>query len=190
METEKRLTILEYSALYPNFASKQSGNEFPFLLKCLSVSKALSIQVHPDKPTAEQLHASDPATYTDPNHKPEMAIALTEFEAMCGFREPLTILNELKQVRRRFLVIQLERITSRPPSLGHCSATLSQKWELKMLIVPQYCRFLVKLSVLLPKWSKALLERFLSVVQTTPRVFLQLSCSCTYMSSTLETLAH
>eukprot|EP00923_Selenidium_pygospionis_P004363 GHVN01006999.1.p1 GENE.GHVN01006999.1~~GHVN01006999.1.p1 ORF type:complete len:170 (+),score=16.13 GHVN01006999.1:32-511(+) len=97
METEKRLTILEYSALYPNFASKQSGNEFPFLLKCLSVSKALSIQVHPDKPTAEQLHASDPATYTDPNHKPEMAIALTEFEAMCGFREPLTILNELKQ---------------------------------------------------------------------------------------------
>jgi mannose-6-phosphate isomerase len=24
--------------------------------------------------------------YKDPNHKPEMAIALTEFQAMCGFR--------------------------------------------------------------------------------------------------------
>ena len=24
--------------------------------------------------------------YKDPNHKPEMAVALTEFQALCGFR--------------------------------------------------------------------------------------------------------
>ena len=52
----------------------------------LSVAKALSIQAHPDKRHAEKLHAERPDVYKDPNHKPEMAIALTEFEALCGFR--------------------------------------------------------------------------------------------------------
>ena len=62
------------------------GDELPFLFKVLSAGKALSIQAHPDKRKAEQLHAENPTAYGDPNHKPEMAIALTPFEAMCGFR--------------------------------------------------------------------------------------------------------
>ena len=32
------------------------------------------------------LHAARPDLYRDPNHKPEMAVALTQFEALCGFR--------------------------------------------------------------------------------------------------------
>lgn len=51
----------------------------------LSVAKALSIQAHPDKKLAEVLHALRPSTYKDGNHKPEMAIAVTEFRAICGF---------------------------------------------------------------------------------------------------------
>ena len=51
----------------------------------LSVAKALSIQAHPDKALAEKLHARDPKNYKDDNHKPEMALAVTEFEALCGF---------------------------------------------------------------------------------------------------------
>jgi mannose-6-phosphate isomerase class I len=51
----------------------------------LSVAKALSIQAHPDKKLAEVLHALSPSTYKDGNHKPEMAIAVTEFRALCGF---------------------------------------------------------------------------------------------------------
>lgn len=35
---------------------------------------------------AEELHAKQPDIYRDPNYKPEMAIALTPFEALCGFR--------------------------------------------------------------------------------------------------------
>jgi len=58
----------------------------PFLFKVLSVAKSLSIQAHPDKKLAERLHAEQPEIYKDPNHKPEMAIALTKFEALCGFR--------------------------------------------------------------------------------------------------------
>lgn len=71
--------------LSPKVAQK-FGPELPFLFKVLSIRKALSIQAHPDKELGAQLHASDPAHYPDANHKPEMAIALTDFEGFCGFR--------------------------------------------------------------------------------------------------------
>jgi mannose-6-phosphate isomerase len=51
----------------------------------LSVAKALSIQAHPDKKLAEALHALRPSVYKDDSHKPEMAIAITEFRALYGF---------------------------------------------------------------------------------------------------------
>lgn len=49
------------------------------------MEKALSIQAHPDKYLAAILHKQQPEVYKDGNHKPEMALALTEFEALCGF---------------------------------------------------------------------------------------------------------
>ncbi|KAL7090305.1 hypothetical protein ACP275_12G032500 [Erythranthe tilingii] len=61
------------------------GPHLPFLFKVLSVAKALSIQAHPDKDLAAILHRQHPGVYKDDNHKPEMALALTEFEALCGF---------------------------------------------------------------------------------------------------------
>ncbi|KAM0055227.1 putative mannose-6-phosphate isomerase [Helianthus debilis subsp. tardiflorus] len=61
------------------------GIDLPFLLKVLSVGRSLSIQAHPDKDLAGLLHKLQPNTYKDSNHKPEMALALTEFEALCGF---------------------------------------------------------------------------------------------------------
>ncbi|CAI0472420.1 unnamed protein product, partial [Linum tenue] len=60
----------------------------------LSVAKALSIQAHPDKELAKQLHKSHPIAYKDDNHKPEMALALSEFHALCGFIS----LQELKDM--------------------------------------------------------------------------------------------
>jgi mannose-6-phosphate isomerase class I len=54
-------------------------------VQVLSVAKALSIQAHPDKKRAEALHALRPSVYKDDNHKPEMAIAITEFRALYGF---------------------------------------------------------------------------------------------------------
>jgi hypothetical protein len=40
-----------------------SDGVLPFLFKVLSIEKALSIQVHPDKATAEKLHAEQPHIY-------------------------------------------------------------------------------------------------------------------------------
>lgn len=76
------------SVIASSNASLQSyvGQELPYLYKVLSVSTALSIQAHPDLSLAPRLHAENPKEYRDANHKPEMATALTTFEAMCGFR--------------------------------------------------------------------------------------------------------
>ncbi|CAM9201735.1 unnamed protein product [Ectocarpus sp. 13 AM-2016] len=60
--------------------------DLPFLFKVISISKALSIQAHPDKRLAERLHAERPDVYKDDNHKPEMAVTLSDFEGLCGFR--------------------------------------------------------------------------------------------------------
>lgn len=55
-------------------AGNIGGQEkLPFLFKVLSIRKALSIQVHPNKAEAERLHAEFPDIYKDPNHKPEVS---------------------------------------------------------------------------------------------------------------------
>ena len=68
------------------FGADNTCGALPFLFKVLSINKALSIQAHPDKALAEQLHKQKPNMYKDDNHKPEMAIAIQAFEGFCGFR--------------------------------------------------------------------------------------------------------
>uniref|UniRef100_A0A8C5S7T0 Mannose-6-phosphate isomerase n=1 Tax=Laticauda laticaudata TaxID=8630 RepID=A0A8C5S7T0_LATLA len=72
--------------------------QLPFLFKVLSVNTALSIQAHPTKELAEKLHAQYPEHYPDTNHKPELAIALTPFEGLCGFRPVEEIVAFLQHV--------------------------------------------------------------------------------------------
>ena len=61
--------------------------KLPFLLKILSINQALSIQAHPDKRLAEELNKRDPENYPDDNHKPEIAIAIDQLEAIVGLKE-------------------------------------------------------------------------------------------------------
>ncbi|CAH3025226.1 unnamed protein product, partial [Porites evermanni] len=83
-------------------------SKLPFLLKVLSVNKALSIQAHPNKVHAAFLHRERPEIYKDPNHKPEMAIALTPFEGLCGFRPLAEIQNFVKTIPELAAVIGQE----------------------------------------------------------------------------------
>lgn len=96
--------IHKNSVMLSTKVQSQFGSTLPFLFKILSVRKALSIQTHPDKDKAEELHLQHPEIYKDPNYKPELAIALTPFEALCSFRpieeikEYLKLLPELRTV--------------------------------------------------------------------------------------------
>jgi mannose-6-phosphate isomerase len=65
---------------------KDEGRQLPFLFKVLSISQALSIQAHPDRSLGRILRDTKPQHYPDDNHKPEMALAVTPCEVLCGFR--------------------------------------------------------------------------------------------------------
>ncbi|KAG7451635.1 mannose-6-phosphate isomerase [Guyanagaster necrorhizus] len=92
------------ASVLSRFPDAIDGN-LPFLFKVLSIEKALSIQTHPDKETAEQLHAQLPNIYKDPNHKPELALALTPFRALCGFLPLTAIANHLRNTPELSAVI-------------------------------------------------------------------------------------
>ena len=92
-------TGTELSVLTPNL---------PFLLKILDVKEMLSIQVHPDKQTAAEQFAAEEAAgipadagnrnYKDPNHKPELSVALGDFWLLHGFKSREGIIDSLQQV--------------------------------------------------------------------------------------------
>ncbi|CEL05564.1 Putative Mannose-6-phosphate isomerase [Aspergillus calidoustus] len=107
LETQRTLLDLvqDNVALMSPEVTERYGGRLPFLFKVLSIRKALSIQAHPNKKLAEQLHARDPKNYPDDNHKPEMTIAITPFEGLCGFRPLSEIVHFLKAVAPlRYLV--------------------------------------------------------------------------------------
>lgn len=74
------------------------GPRLPYLLKVLAAESPLSLQVHPRLEAAKAGFAAEEAAgvartaphrnYKDDNHKPEMILALTPFEALSGFRPP------------------------------------------------------------------------------------------------------
>ncbi|CAP29510.2 Protein CBG09990 [Caenorhabditis briggsae] len=85
---ENNIALKDYFLLHPTY--KES------MKMVLSVVAPLSIQIHPTKKQGKVLHAKDPKNYPDDNHKPEIAIALTEFELLSGFRQHSQICEYLK----------------------------------------------------------------------------------------------
>jgi mannose-6-phosphate isomerase len=71
------------------------GARLPFLLKVLAAAEPLSLQAHPDLAQARAGHAADQErpeaerNYVDAWHKPELLVAVSEFDALCGFRDPV-----------------------------------------------------------------------------------------------------
>ncbi|KAF2838320.1 mannose-6-phosphate isomeras-like protein [Patellaria atrata CBS 101060] len=102
-DVETKRTLLDLvqtnKALMTQEIAEKYGEKLPFLFKVLSIGKALSIQAHPNKKLAEQLHAKDPKNYPDDNHKPEMTIAITPFDGLCGFRPLAEISHFLSTVQ-------------------------------------------------------------------------------------------
>lgn len=80
------------------------NGELPFLVKILAAEEPLSLQAHPTleqaqegfvRENAEGIPATAPhRNYRDDNHKPELIVALTEFDALAGFR-PVAKTREL-----------------------------------------------------------------------------------------------
>lgn len=80
----------------------------PFLTKVLAAARALSLQVHPDARQAREgfereARAGVPEAercYRDPNAKHELIVALSRFEALCGFRADAEVSRALAALPR------------------------------------------------------------------------------------------
>lgn len=74
------------------------GDVLPFLVKVLAAEEPLSLQAHPSAEQAVEGYVREDRVgvplkspirnYRDRSHKPELLVALTEFDALGGFRPP------------------------------------------------------------------------------------------------------
>lgn len=91
----------------------QFGPRLPFMLKVLSAGEPLSLQVHPDDVRAREGFEAEEAagidraarqrSYRDPYAKPEMLVAITDFEALLGFRPAADAAHSLASLGLRRL---------------------------------------------------------------------------------------
>ncbi len=90
-------TLRDWVAAEPEpLLGSPDATELPILLKVLAARTPLSLQVHPSPEQADQGFAEEVArgiavdafgrNYKDPYPKPEIIVAVTEFEGLCGFR--------------------------------------------------------------------------------------------------------
>lgn len=104
------------------------GPRLPFLLKVLAAAEPLSLQAHPSASQAEQGFALEEfqgvpmaaggRNYKDTNHKPELICALTEFEALCGFRDPVMTVELLADLAVPQLDHYLSLLSGQPDKHG------------------------------------------------------------------------
>jgi mannose-6-phosphate isomerase len=68
----------------------------PYLLKILSAAEPLSLQAHPTP--AQAAAGFERGVFGDPFAKPELLVALTPFDALCGFRPADTTIEILDDI--------------------------------------------------------------------------------------------
>lgn len=109
-------------------AATEFANKLPFLFKVLAAGKPLSIQSHPNLSQAkagydaeEQLAIPLDAferNYKDDNHKPELICALTQFEALNGFRRIEQIIALFELIDTPLLVKPLAQLKASQDKAG------------------------------------------------------------------------
>ncbi|MEM9610693.1 MAG: mannose-6-phosphate isomerase, class I [Actinomycetota bacterium] len=100
----------------------------PYLAKILAAAQPLSLQAHPsiaqategfDREHAAGIPLDAPnRCYRDRNHKPEIIIALTPFEALCGFRPVADSLELLGRLAGPELTPWTTHLAERPDGHG------------------------------------------------------------------------
>ncbi|KAG1811744.1 mannose-6-phosphate isomerase [Suillus subaureus] len=131
-----RQLLSEHLAAHPRLVGEPSIKRFglengqiPFLFKVLSFDQALPVQIHLDKHNAEHINSENPRVYVDSNHKSGMALALSDFSALCGFLPTSQVskfLSFVPEFASLFPADIIEHFTSvaRSPDKSECKAAL------------------------------------------------------------------
>lgn len=130
---EPRTTLLEVIEAEPTaqlgtVGAESFGDRLPFLLKILAAEEPLSLQAHPSAEQAREGYERENASglpvdaptrnYRDPWHKPEVVVALTEFEALAGFRPPAQTVDLLRRLQVEELDPYLGMLAGQPDAEG------------------------------------------------------------------------
>ncbi|WP_082566100.1 mannose-6-phosphate isomerase, class I [Arthrobacter sp. Soil782] len=109
---------------------KAFGDRLPFLMKVLAAAAPLSLQVHPSPEQAQEGFTRENAAavpqdaphrnYRDAFSKPELIFALTDFDALCGFRAP----SEAARIFTGLVDLLEQQQGSAPAILGSVVADL------------------------------------------------------------------
>jgi mannose-6-phosphate isomerase len=109
-------------------AAARFNNTLPYLFKVLAVAKPLSIQAHPNLQQAKTGFARENQqgialdaphrNFKDDNHKPECICAMSEFYALCGFRNISEIIAMLSESCPQGLAAELENLKKNSDSRG------------------------------------------------------------------------
>jgi mannose-6-phosphate isomerase len=79
---------------------KAFNGQLPFLLKVLSAREILSIQMHPNKEQAQELHSQDPKNYPDTNHNRDASPdSLTALVGLIDDQELRTVMKLYPELR-------------------------------------------------------------------------------------------
>lgn len=126
-----------------------------FLLKLLFVEKPLSLQAHP---TLEQIQ-QHPSCFCDPLPKPEVVIALTDFEALCGFLSPNKVQERISSIPLLASYPSFHSLFEQPlPDLDLLLASV-RDYAVQLPMKP-HCRVFLSLLELYPSGDPAVLCSF------------------------------
>ncbi|GAA2067185.1 mannose-6-phosphate isomerase, class I [Williamsia deligens] len=108
--------------------TERFDRRLPFLLKILAAEEPLSLQAHPTREQARAGFARENSAgvpidaphrnYRDDNHKPELVVALSEFDALAGFRDPAATVDLLRDLQVPELDSYLGLLAGQPDSHG------------------------------------------------------------------------
>ncbi|MBU1713060.1 MAG: mannose-6-phosphate isomerase, class I [Proteobacteria bacterium] len=108
--------------------AQKYGGQLPYLFKVLAASEPLSIQAHPNLLQAKKGFKRENSlgisldsfnrNYRDANHKPECVCAMSDFEALCGFRPVSEIVYLLTKVCPGTLKKQIKELATNPNPFG------------------------------------------------------------------------
>ncbi|GAA4676385.1 mannose-6-phosphate isomerase, class I [Gordonia humi] len=107
---------------------EEFGPRLPYLLKILAAQEPLSLQAHPSAGQAAEGFARENSlglrfdaperNYRDAWHKPELVVALTEFDVLAGFRDPNVTVELLRSLQVPALDPYLGLLAGQPDDTG------------------------------------------------------------------------
>ncbi len=183
---EGGLALNEFIARSPStiLGADTYGRALPFLFKILAADAPLSIQCHPSKEQAQAGFAREEAAgirsdapnrnYRDANHKPELIVALEEFWALKGFRDPKEIISLFTRARLHSAKPLLELLAKEDGLRAFYAQLLALTSEKTRILLSELNSGLNQLPEAEARWSKELLARYPDDQSTTSALILRL----------------